>query len=66
MRCGKPEEVVEALIRQLGSVSAVAFHEEVGQIASFLVFNHSYHVIPNLTHLRLILSYDLSCTIGST
>ncbi|XP_062335023.1 cryptochrome DASH isoform X1 [Osmerus eperlanus] len=29
VRCGKPEEVVGDLIRQLGSVSAVAFHEEV-------------------------------------
>uniref|UniRef100_A0AAR2K3F7 Cryptochrome DASH n=1 Tax=Pygocentrus nattereri TaxID=42514 RepID=A0AAR2K3F7_PYGNA len=29
VRCGKPEEVVSDLIKQLGSVSAVAFHEEV-------------------------------------
>lgn len=29
VRRGKPEEVVADLIRQLGSVSSVAFHEEV-------------------------------------
>lgn len=29
MRRGKPEEVVADLIKQLGSVSTVAFHEEV-------------------------------------
>lgn len=29
VRRGKPEEVVADLIKQLGSVSTVAFHEEV-------------------------------------
>lgn len=29
VRQGKPEEVVVDLIKQLGSVSTVAFHEEV-------------------------------------
>jgi len=29
VRRGKPEEVVAELIKQLGSVSTVAFHEEV-------------------------------------
>lgn len=29
VRRGKPEEVVASLIKQLGSVSTVAFHEEV-------------------------------------
>ena len=29
VRRGKPEEVVADLIKQLGSVSSVAFHEEV-------------------------------------
>lgn len=29
VRCGKPDQVVDDLIRQLGSVTAVAFHEEV-------------------------------------
>lgn len=32
VRKGKPEDVVSDLITQLGSVSAVAFHEEVGGI----------------------------------
>lgn len=30
VRRGKPEEVVADLIKHLGSVSTVAFHEEVG------------------------------------
>lgn len=34
VRRGKPEEVVADLIKQLGSVSAVAFHEEVGCAAA--------------------------------
>lgn len=29
MRQGKPEDVVAELIKQLGSVSTVTFHEEV-------------------------------------
>lgn len=29
VRQGKPEEVVAELLKQLGSVSTVAFHEEV-------------------------------------
>ncbi|NXP10416.1 CRYD protein, partial [Thinocorus orbignyianus] len=32
VRRGKPEDVVRDLITQLGSVSAVAFHEEVREI----------------------------------
>ncbi|KAF1407426.1 Cryptochrome DASH, partial [Spheniscus magellanicus] len=32
VRKGKPEDVVHDLITQLGSVSAVAFHEEVREI----------------------------------
>lgn len=33
VRRGKPEEVVADLIKHLGSVSTVAFHEEVGRVA---------------------------------
>ncbi|NXN18582.1 CRYD protein, partial [Indicator maculatus] len=32
VRKGKPEDVVNDLITELGSVSAVAFHEEVKEI----------------------------------
>lgn len=32
VRKGKPEDVVRDLISQLGSVSALAFHEEVREI----------------------------------
>lgn len=36
VRHGKPEDVVSDLIKQLGSVTAVAFHEEVS-------LNHTEH-----------------------
>lgn len=44
VRRGKPEEVVADLIKQLGSVSTVAFHEEVISLSLSLVswlFGHS-------------------------
>jgi len=40
VRQGKPEDVVGDLIKQLGSVSAVAFHEEVCfRVASYRSLN---------------------------
>lgn len=55
VRWGKPEEVIANLIKQLGSVSTVAFHEEVDK--GLALFNFGVTVTPLCVLIAIFIAW---------